>query len=325
MTRILYLLPREMTKPSGGVKVINRHVEVLEKNGFPAFLLPPPGAELPGWLEKKSRVWHGDRSVVGWSDVVVYGEYSRPVYEWLSNSEKRPLSVYFCQNHTGFNLVRKPYQVTTLSPPISQKNTDQIMVVSEISRKEILAKKIDVPISVISPDIQSDLFFPRKKKRLISYIPRKRPKDAEEIIAKFKLRFPHHTEFQFSEIENLGVREVAEVLGVSEIFLSLNYREGLGLPPLEAMASGCVVVGFHGGGGKEYTSDYNGLWVEHGDIEACVTLLGKMCETVKEGRASYKSLLEHGYKTQENFSTEKFESNLLSFWKNFLSRKTINF
>ena len=191
------------------------------------------GRRITRVARKKSRVWPGDRSVVGWSDIVVYGEYSRPVYEWLASSEKRPFSVYFCQNHTGFDTVRKPYHVTTLSPPVSLKNTDQIMVVSKISQEKILERKVDVPISVISPDIQSNLFFPRRKKRLISYIPRKRPKDSQEIIAKFKLRFPQHTEFEFLKIENLGVSKVAEVLGESEIFLSLNYREGLGLPPLE--------------------------------------------------------------------------------------------
>ena len=323
MTKIFYILPRYMKSPSGGVKVINRHVEVLENNGFPAFLFPPPGIQLPDWLEKKSRVWEGDRSTVNRSDIIVYGEYSRPVYKSLLNSEKRPFSIYFCQNHTGFELVRKPYDGSTLSPPISLKNTDQIMVVSNISRKEIIKRELDVPITVISPDIQTELFFPRKKRRLISYMPRKRPKDAIEILEKFKLRFPHHADFEFYKINNLAEGKVAEVLGESEIFLSLNYREGLGLPPLEAMASGCVIVGFHGGGGKEYTSNYNGLWLERRDIEAYVSLLGKLCEIVKEAGPSYRSLLEHGYKTQKNFSTGKFESNLLSFWKNFSSRNSV--
>jgi glycosyltransferase involved in cell wall biosynthesis len=35
-------------------------------------------------------------------------------------------------------------------------------------------------------------------------------------------------------------------------FLALSPREGFGLMPLEAMAAGCTVMGFHGGGGMHY-------------------------------------------------------------------------
>ncbi len=33
------------------------------------------------------------------------------------------------------------------------------------------------------------------------------------------------------------------------------------LTPFDAMASSCLVVGFHGNGGLEYPSDANGVWL----------------------------------------------------------------
>jgi glycosyltransferase involved in cell wall biosynthesis len=36
------------------------------------------------------------------------------------------------------------------------------------------------------------------------------------------------------------------------VFLSLSDRDGFGLPPAEAMACGCYVVGYSGGGGREF-------------------------------------------------------------------------
>jgi len=43
---------------------------------------------------------------------------------------------------------------------------------------------------------------------------------------------------------------VADILRSSRVFLSFSQREGFGLPPLEALACGCAVVGYHGFGGR---------------------------------------------------------------------------
>lgn len=39
---------------------------------------------------------------------------------------------------------------------------------------------------------------------------------------------------------------------MSRIFLSFSDLEGLGLPPIEAALCGNYVIGYHGGGGREY-------------------------------------------------------------------------
>ena len=39
---------------------------------------------------------------------------------------------------------------------------------------------------------------------------------------------------------------------LATIFLTFSNQEGFGLPPVEAMACGCLVVGYHGHGGKEF-------------------------------------------------------------------------
>jgi glycosyltransferase involved in cell wall biosynthesis len=45
---------------------------------------------------------------------------------------------------------------------------------------------------------------------------------------------------------------VAKLLAGAQIFLSTGFPEGYSLPPLEAMAAGCLVTGFSGFGGFEY-------------------------------------------------------------------------
>jgi glycosyltransferase involved in cell wall biosynthesis len=59
-------------------------------------------------------------------------------------------------------------------------------------------------------------------------------------------------EYELVPTERESHRAFLERLGRYRYFLTLSPAEGFGLPPLEAMASGCCVVGFHGNGGLEY-------------------------------------------------------------------------
>ncbi len=53
-------------------------------------------------------------------------------------------------------------------------------------------------------------------------------------------------------IQNMSPEEVAGAFASCHLFLATAFPEGFGLPPLEAMAAGCVPVGFTGFGGWEY-------------------------------------------------------------------------
>lgn len=67
-------------------------------------------------------------------------------------------------------------------------------------------------------------------------------------------------------IDGLTREGAAEVIRRSALFLSFSEREGFGLPPLEAMAAGCVVIGFDGGGGREYLRPETSFPIENGAI-----------------------------------------------------------
>jgi glycosyltransferase involved in cell wall biosynthesis len=45
---------------------------------------------------------------------------------------------------------------------------------------------------------------------------------------------------------------VAAVLKRTDVFVPISAKEAFGLPPLEAMAAGCAVVGYPGDGGFEF-------------------------------------------------------------------------
>ncbi|MCL1939450.1 MAG: glycosyltransferase [Desulfovibrionaceae bacterium] len=111
----------------------------------------------------------------------------------------------------------------------------------------------------IVPPAIDDIFFrngnrPGSHVRA-AYMPRKNRALAEQIqrVASACLaERPNSPRLEWVEIHKKTRAEVAELLSSCHLFVSTGFPEGFGLPPLEAMASGCVPVGFTGFGGWEY-------------------------------------------------------------------------
>ena len=59
--------------------------------------------------------------------------------------------------------------------------------------------------------------------------------------------------------------EVAQALQEALIFLSCGHPEGFGLPLAEAIACGCLVVGYHGLAGRDFALPHMKV-VEFGDL-----------------------------------------------------------
>ncbi|MFN7308417.1 MAG: glycosyltransferase, partial [Acetobacteraceae bacterium] len=68
-------------------------------------------------------------------------------------------------------------------------------------------------------------------------------------------------------IDSVPEPQVAAMMADSAVFLSLCHREALPLTPIEAMASGCTVVGYHGWGGLDYAQGATGRGFGHAEVE----------------------------------------------------------
>jgi hypothetical protein len=69
-------------------------------------------------------------------------------------------------------------------------------------------------------------------------------------------------------------------------FLALSPLEGHPLMPIEAMLSGCCIVGFHGGGGRDYMRDgVNALVAGYPRVDAVVAAIAQLLENPAQGRA----------------------------------------
>ena len=96
-------------------------------------------------------------------------------------------------------------------------------------------------------------------------MPRKNRDHALQVINLLKFKGELNG-FDIVPIEWKTEKETASIMREALIFLSFGYPEGSPLPPAEAMSCGCIVIGYHGMGGREFFKTDFCFPVEMGDI-----------------------------------------------------------
>jgi glycosyltransferase involved in cell wall biosynthesis len=84
--------------------------------------------------------------------------------------------------------------------------------------------------------------------------------------------------------------EVASIMKESLIFLSFGYPEGFGLPAAEAMACGCLVIGDHGGTGREFFKPEFSFPIQVGDIVGFGRTVEEVLTTYDDQRGHYERM-----------------------------------
>jgi Glycosyltransferase len=137
---------------------------------------------------------------------------------------------------------------------------------------------------------------------------------------------------EWVEIRNMTPDEVAKTLASCHIFLSTGFPEGCPLPPLEAMASGCLVVGFTGYGGWDYMRQAspgqyaprialrpvpwggNGLYAPDGDVLEASFLLHAAITMVRENAPEYAGIREQAMLTATAYSIDAQREDVRAAW-----------
>jgi hypothetical protein len=311
--RIIFIL-EPFPFPSGGVATIYRHVEILARAGLAACVALPQKPKIDFYQTTAPLLIHGgslQALQVRSTDIFVIPEgFSNYAKALMQTPAKR---LMFCQNQYYL-----PFTIDT-GTGIAEFGVHGIMTSSIAVQKFFsdVYRISDLP--VIPYAIDPKLFAMRDKRRQIAFMPRKLPDDANFIAATFKRRHPRHAGVPWAQIDGLSQAEAARRLGESAVFLSLSDKESFGLPPLEAMACGCLVAGYHGDGGREYMTPQNGWWAETGDWKACADGLASALELLDEGGSALEERRRAATQTVERYSPSRLEAALLAFWRRELA------
>ncbi|WP_375486875.1 glycosyltransferase [uncultured Jatrophihabitans sp.] len=232
------------TRRSGGVHVMSEHVRLLREAGYDASLwVPGPGGP-PSWFDAAVPTLVGPTQPLAADDVLVVPEV--PV---VPGQDPAPggRTVIFNQNHF-FTFAA----ASTADGPFPDWSAEPaVWTVSRESRDVLRALSPRTEVTVVPNPVNVDRFRPRAAgEASVAWFSRKRPH--ESALLQRLLREDARTAgTTLHPLSDEQWDEVAAVLGRATVFVALGHSEGFGLPIAEALAAGCLVTGYDGGGGRE--------------------------------------------------------------------------
>ena len=246
MKTFIFLPP--LRRESGGLAVLRRLGVMLRNAGFPVcFVL---------WEASKSAAESG-------VDILYWQELRLQAGDIWLTPEGWPNALLPALSAGARSLIYAQSWAYVLScePPNTRlENLPlEFLVVSEP-----VARFVDMSLgkraSVLRPGIDTALFCPSQERKddaslRVAYMPRKNRAFARHIREIAAVRMRRRTpslSLEWMSIEDCSQAEVARILQTAHLFLSTGFPEGCPLPPLEALACGCVPVGFTGLGGWDY-------------------------------------------------------------------------
>ncbi|MCU1538134.1 MAG: hypothetical protein JWP82_2485, partial [Humibacillus sp.] len=243
MTRRVVYAGFATRRHSGGVHVMTQHVTLLRERGLDAVLWLPDPDDRTDWIDPEVPVVSGPTLPIGAEDLLVLPE--TPTVQGRDPAPGARV-VIFNQNHFYTYAAGRP----RANFPNWQRDP-AIWAVSAESRDVLAAALPHLDVSLVPNLVDGNLFAPTATDRVrVTWFPRKRPREAS-LLREVLAHDPRLADVDLVELVDAPRAEVAETLATTTVFVALGHSEGFGLPVAEALAAGCLVTGYDGGGGHE--------------------------------------------------------------------------
>ena len=295
----------EDSSPSGGRKFIYDIVDFLNDAGIEAWVVHPFKGFRLTWFNNNTKVTYSvdlfpnQRNGSLWRKLHKWFDLPELGFKRYMSSSKRltlcdsdvivlpetRMSVlhHFSKKVNKIILNQGPYLIFSLnmpdeSPPKQNFFGSDVLgmvTVSDLNKKmqEFVFPKLKVVQGRIFVD--EAFKYNSKKKLQISYMPRRGNKDAIAVLNMLRYR-GLSAAVKFIPIDGVSQSSVANIMSESLIFLSFSHREGFGLPAAEALASGCIVIGYTGNSGDEYFDPVYSFPIDEGDLIRYVETIEKV-------------------------------------------------
>jgi hypothetical protein len=293
---------------TGGDFVNIEHVDTLRKLGFPASMVYPGDRYKYDKLPEDSGPIRDTRFCQ--DDYLVIPENDPAILKFAAGL---PCHIVI-HNQSTFFLLNSINSIRDLD--LAKFGT--MICPSNGGAKMLLETGYQGTVDVIHPALP-EYFKPSKKHLQIAYSPRKLPVESRAVITMFRSIYPQYSDLKWCPILNMDRRTVAKTLAESAIYAAFSYHESINLSVLEAMRSGCITVGDHGGAGFDFAADDNGFWVRANEVgqfaRSIYTAVQLFQSEGEANRVSLKATL-----AASKFDHDGFSNNLAAFWGTRVSR-----
>jgi len=300
--KVFYLSPTSNT-PIGGIRVFYLHAETLTKNGISAFVIHSSDWFKCDWFESNA-------FTISFSKMLKYFDKEKDI---LVIPEIYIGDVKLFEDIKNIIIFVQNYGFLNTNSAIKYKNNIRFITCGKYITNK-LKNDLKIKSKIIYTPVDQ-MFVPnelvRNKKRIM-YLVRKQANN-EVMYVKNKI-FQEFPEYEFVGVKNIPTRkELVKEYQKSNIFLALSYPEGFPFPPIEAMACGCLVVGYTGGGGDEFMIDNKTAFVtKDGNIDE---LYNKLKNAILLPTNKGEKLRQNAIKKAKEYDFSKFLYTLNEVYK----------
>ncbi len=259
--RVRFLCLPDLDKPIGGAKQLYRQVELLVELGWDAAVVTEHDGFRPTWFTSTAPTAsidacreRGDFEPEAAIVVVPETFLGINLDRYHGVDLSRLARVLFNQNayYSYVNSGDRPLE--RLARFYDAPEVLQILCVSEDSH-QFLRRNFSLADGRLSRIVHGiePIFRPDgPKARRMLWMPRKNPEHVRAVLLALRRgQINHQQGWGASPLGEMPHSALAEQLNSARLFLSFGHPEGFGLPVAEAMAAGCYVVGYSGGGADE--------------------------------------------------------------------------
>lgn len=314
---VIYYFAYDHQKPMGGQKSVYRHVDILNANGYHAAILHIQSGYTLKWFEHDTCIVYSEQFKREFSPdddfIVLPEDLGLKILAFRGNKVIINQGVYFGFYVFGFSC--PPCY------PYLHHETIAALVKSQHSRDYLQTAYPQLPIHIVYNSIDPEVFGYIRlsgKKKIIACPSNKNTMDLTQVYNILMSRAQQGLnvlrEYEWVFFENEPHHRVVSILKDAVLFLFLSVIEGFGRMPLEAMASGCLVVAYDIAPLNEFLCSSNALLCTRGDVLGVVAAIEQCTAAMQESSDVFTSTIQQGYREAQKHNKEKETASVINAW-----------